>query len=206
MPSARHVHVREAGEDLACPWPGEVHRREAGGHVGDVDPAVRRSQPPAQPTVDRIQAAGAGRDEEPVVTKARDRAVVQDDPGIVGHRPVADPAHLEVAEPVRMEPVEKGSRRRGRARRACRGWRHRSARPARGRSGPPRRRHRSAAAASSRPCPSTSHRARRDDRAARFAGLGRRCGPASTAIGTGWTGGRKVVSPVASREPPSLRR
>ncbi len=102
----RHVDVGQPLQHVPGARSGQVHRRVPGGHVGHIDPPIRGGQPPAQPAVDGVEAARSGGDQVAVVAEPRDRPVIEDDPGVIGHRAVADPPDAQVAEPVRVEPVE----------------------------------------------------------------------------------------------------
>ncbi len=71
--------------------------------------STRRSVPASHQRIHWSIASrlpGPGGHEEPIATEAGDGAVVEDDAGLVGHRAVADAPGAQVAEPVRVQPVE----------------------------------------------------------------------------------------------------
>ena len=63
-------------------------------------------QPPFQPLDNELQIAGSGCQEVAVLGKPGDRAVVEDNSGLVADHRVTDPTDLEVPEAVRVDPVE----------------------------------------------------------------------------------------------------
>ena len=67
-------------------------------------------EPPEQPLVDRVDVARRRRHEEPVVAEAGDGPVVEDDSRVVEHGAIPHTADAQVAEPVRVQPVEEVAR------------------------------------------------------------------------------------------------
>ena len=63
-------------------------------------------QPPREPLLDRAGAAGGRGHVEGLVVDPADRAVVDDPPRVGADHAVADPARLEVREPVRVQAVQ----------------------------------------------------------------------------------------------------
>ena len=85
---------------------GEVHRGEGAGHVQDADVQPPVGVPPRDPPFERRGVARRDGDEELVVGQADDGAVVEDHALVVQHHAVADPAHREVGEPVRVQAFQ----------------------------------------------------------------------------------------------------
>ena len=67
-------------------------------------------QPPREPLLDRAGAAGGRGHVEGLLVDPADRAVVDDPPRVGADHPVADPARLEVREPVGVQAIQEFAR------------------------------------------------------------------------------------------------
>ena len=87
-------------------WPREVECREPLADVGEVNVEVPFGEPPGEPGLDCVGPAGGRGDVIREIVEPADRAVIGDPPGIVAEHAVANPARLQVVEPVRVKQVE----------------------------------------------------------------------------------------------------
>ena len=105
-PSLRDVVLGQRREHLARLRAGDVDRAERGGLVDDVHVVAPGVAPVDHQRLGLFGARGRDREVEGLVVDAADRAVVVDHAALVEQQAVAQAARLEVADVVRVEPLE----------------------------------------------------------------------------------------------------
>ena len=91
----RQVNVRELAEDLSGLRSGDIHGRQPAGHIGHMRAQVRAGHPPFEPLFDEFDIAGGGRQKEMVIGQTGNRAIINNDPAVVAHHPIADTSDPE---------------------------------------------------------------------------------------------------------------
>ncbi|MCI0346362.1 MAG: hypothetical protein L0221_13115 [Chloroflexi bacterium] len=104
--AVRKVDLADPRQHLAGGGPSQIHRRELARHVGHIHPPVPRRQPPAEPGIDWLEIARARGDEESRFAETGHRAVVEDDAAVVEHGAIPHPPDSQIAESVRVQPIE----------------------------------------------------------------------------------------------------